>query len=69
MTTHNTETEMDDLHYDTERNDRLREDAWFNCAKCGKEVRESEWISLCNDCGDALEEADARRAESSTEQS
>ena len=57
------------INYDTGRNNRPREDAWFNCAKCGKEVRESEWISLCNDCGDELEEADAQRAESSTEQS
>ena len=32
--------------------DRIFEDAWFNCAKCGKEVRESEWVSLCNDCGE-----------------
>jgi hypothetical protein len=43
------------VYYDVERMDRLREDAWFNCAKCGKEVRESEWISLCNECGEAEE--------------
>ena len=49
--------------YDTERMQRLREDAWLNCAKCGKEVRESEWVSLCNECGDELEEADAAREE------
>ena len=36
--------------------DRLREEAWFNCSKCGKEVRESDWISLCNECGEAEEE-------------
>jgi hypothetical protein len=33
------------INYDTERNDKLREDAWFNCAKCGREVRESEWVA------------------------
>jgi len=46
------------IDYDLERNDRLREDAWFNCAKCGKEVRESEWASLCQDCGEDEERQD-----------
>jgi hypothetical protein len=40
------------VYYDVERNDRLREDAWFNCASCGKEVRESDFVSLCNHCGE-----------------
>lgn len=51
------------MSYDIERNERLREDAWFNCAKCGREVRESEWISLCNDCGDEIGEAQAKAEE------
>ena len=45
-------------YYDIERNDRLREDAWFNCAKCGKEVRQSDWASLCQDCGEEEDEQD-----------
>jgi Zn finger protein HypA/HybF involved in hydrogenase expression len=45
------------VSYDTQRSDGVREEAWFNCAKCGKEVRESEWISLCNECGEEEEEA------------
>jgi len=49
------------IYYDIERTDRPTgyfEDAWFNCAKCGKEVRESEWASLCNDCGEDEERQD-----------
>jgi len=46
------------IYYDIERNEKPREDAWFNCAKCGKEVRESEWMSLCNECGEEEEARD-----------
>jgi predicted ATP-dependent serine protease len=38
--------------------------AWFNCANCGKEVHISEWISLCNECG---EEEETREATMTTE--
>lgn len=47
------------VNYDVERMNRLREEAWFNCAKCGREVRESAWISLCNDCGEEEEAAES----------
>jgi hypothetical protein len=44
------------IYYDIERAERLSEQPWFNCAKCGKEVRESEWASLCQDCGEQEED-------------
>lgn len=50
------------IYYDIEREDLLFEQSWFNCANCGKEVRESEWASLCQDCGEDEEQQD--RAES-----
>jgi hypothetical protein len=46
------------VFYDTERSERLSEQPWFECAKCGKTVRESEWLSLCQDCGEAEEDAE-----------
>lgn len=48
---------MDDLDYDIERQVRLSDQPWFECAKCGAHVTESEWSSLCQDCGE--QEADA----------
>lgn len=46
------------VYYDIERRDKPSEEAWFNCAKCGKEVRQTDFISLCQDCGEAEEERD-----------
>ena len=43
---------MNVIYYDTERKDRLSEQPWFECAKCGKHVTESDWLSLCQDCGE-----------------
>lgn len=46
------------VYYDTEHRDKPSEEAWFNCAKCGKEVRQTDFVSLCQDCGEAEEEKD-----------
>lgn len=58
---------MDDLYYDNERRDRLTEQPWFDCAKCGKEVRESDWASLCQECGEAEDTEERQRMNAATE--